>query len=52
MLTNVPPFNGLTDAEVVAKIIRGKYQEETITDVNRHSEEALDFIKQLICPLD
>ena len=25
MLTNVPPFNGLTDAEVIAKIKRGKF---------------------------
>ena len=25
MLTNVPPFNGLTDSEVIAKIIKGKF---------------------------
>ena len=25
MLTNVPPFNGLTDSEVIAKIMRGTY---------------------------
>ena len=30
MLAGVPPFNGLDDAEVIAKIIRGKYQENTV----------------------
>lgn len=51
MLTNVPPFNGLSDSEVIAKIIKLKFQEDTITK-NGHSIEALEFIKKLICPLE
>lgn len=34
MLTAMPPFNALSDAEIIAKVRLGKYSEQTLQEVN------------------
>ena len=51
MLTGVPPFNATTDAEVIAKVRKGKWAVETLHRRNL-SDNVIDFIKKLICPLE
>ena len=51
MLTGIPPFNGIEDSEIIAKVMRGKYYKDAIVRKG-YSQEALDFINNLICPLE
>ena len=47
MLTGVPPFPGQEDEEILAKVKKGKYNEQTLTDAGV-SPGAIKFISNLI----
>ena len=51
MLTGVPPFNAADDAEVIAKIKKGKYQVNTLTK-HGASDEVVDLISHLLCDIE
>ena len=47
MLTGVPPFPGQDDEEILAKVKKGKYNEQTLVDAGC-SQGAIKFISNLI----
>ena len=47
MLTGFPPFAGSSDAEILAKVARGRYCEETLREIDL-SEECILFISKLL----
>ena len=51
MMTNVPAFNGVNDAEIIAKVKRMKYAEETLK-MRGLTAQLRDFIKSLLCKLE
>jgi len=47
MLTGVAPFDGETDAEILAKVKRGNYSVETLEDAGV-TQPCMDFIAKLL----
>ena len=47
MLTGVAPFDGETDAEILAKVKRGKYSVETLEDAGV-TQPCINFIAKLL----
>ena len=47
MCTGIPPFNGDTDAEVVARVIRGEYDVSLLLEVNL-STDCIELITRML----